>query len=431
MTVADLTRSGRPGTRRVRAVLVVLAVVCGAPAPLAAAPRAVDATVVWVGDAHVFVASRDTSGLEPGARLTFVQGRSVTATGTVLRMIDDQVAMVRLDAGTLARVKHPEKLKILSEPPILRGPPVIRLGFPSAKRINLLFDCADMTIQPPDPAAGYRVVEASGDLRLVRDGVAAPAPWPDTLVVRLFDDVADEEIALEGGQIDVAVFWPGEPSSHLRDGPFWREGAYGTRARGLIVSFGAAADSTAMPPAPGGPEFAALNRQVFRGDLGLPTTPGWAVPATPPDSASAPGRVVVDAALPGQPILQRFFASRAKQPLAAPDTPTVRLSYLDAPVDAPDSIMSALAGEVARAPLAPWLPARARTCLETMGTVRMQNPGEPRPVDPLSFCLSRLDAALLFSIRCPVACAPELRSVVNTIGLQRLADMMHCGDAVP
>src|SRR4029077_8015933 len=60
-------------------------------------------------------------------------------------------------------------------------------------------------------------------------------PAPDTLLVRLYGESADEEIALERGELDVAVFWPGELSTRMREDPRWGGALLGLRAHGVIA----------------------------------------------------------------------------------------------------------------------------------------------------------------------------------------------------
>src|SRR6185436_8262628 len=94
----------------------------------------------------------------------------------------------------------------------------LRVGLPSPRRSNLLFTCDAALAVPRIGSATYArdTLDATGR-RWLR--VPAPSPEsvgtraPDTLSVRAFEDATDEEIALERGELDAAVFWPGELSA--------------------------------------------------------------------------------------------------------------------------------------------------------------------------------------------------------------------------
>ena len=147
----------------------------------------------------------------------------------------------------------------------------LRIGLPTG-RGNLLFACTP----PPstDPPRGYRADSAGRGF--VRNDAGMEA-WPETLAIARFADAADQEIALERGEIDLAVFWPGELSGRMRaDRGRWAI-AMGARSRGVLAAF--------TPPALEGAPFAALNRQLFRDDL---------LPLPGPDSSAtraSPSRI--------------------------------------------------------------------------------------------------------------------------------------------
>jgi hypothetical protein len=195
---------------------------------------------------------------------------------------------------------------------------------------------------------------------------AAPggAPWPDTMLVRLFGDVADEEIALERGELDLAVFWPGEASSRLRSDPRGWDLIRGARSRGVLATVAPAGGVRA--PSADHPALAALNEQMFRGDLAP-----WR--GRPDSLASPPGgvRFEVDPSCAGRLALQRFLDRAAPAPAAA--DPPARLLYYDAPA----------------------------------GTL----PPEARP---------------LFTVRCAIAVEPGLRPYVAALGPGALADLIDC-----
>jgi hypothetical protein len=62
------------------------------------------------------------------------------------------------------------------------------------------------------------------------------APWPDTILVRLFDVAADEEIALERGRSRRRGVLAGEPSPHIRAYTSWKGNPAGSLAGGLLVA---------------------------------------------------------------------------------------------------------------------------------------------------------------------------------------------------
>ena len=298
------------------------------------------------------------------------------ASGAVARVFDGEMAVVTLSSGSLASVKKRERLEVLAERPQLPRLPALRVGYPAASRSNLLFACERVALLPRLPAGAYRT-EARSDRwsRLTRDPrVQLPTPWPDTLVVRFFDDGDDEEIALERGELDVAVFWPGELSRHMREQSRWAEPLYGTRARGLVVAaepWSAKRGNTTRDSITVAPDAATLerfNRDLFRGDLER-----WSDPAAPTRPFGST-RFEVDLACPGWREMQRLLDSSS-----APTTARrARLSYVDAPVATLDSLR-------ARAGVTP-----------------------------------------LFLLRCPVVCTPELRSYVRALGTGALVDALDC-----
>jgi len=97
----------------------------------------------------------------------------------------------------------------------------LRVGVPAQHRWNLLFVC-DAPASPPRFGSAAYVrdsLDTSGErwLRVPQPAVdSAGAMAPDTLVVRAFDEATDEEIAFERGELDAAVFWPGELSARMR-----------------------------------------------------------------------------------------------------------------------------------------------------------------------------------------------------------------------
>jgi hypothetical protein len=201
----------------------------------------------------------------------------------------------------------------------------LRVGLPSPRRGNLLFTCDAPPNLHPVPHIGstsyvsdsldptgrrwLRVAEATAD--------PAGALAPDTLVVHAFGDATDEEIALERGELDVAVFWPGELSARMRADERFRDPQLGVLDKGVLAYERTAADSLAPPRA----DMEVLNREAFGGDL-LP----WS--ELVPDSVDGPlARYTVSPYLPGAEHLERIL----RRIPSAGATRTLTLNYLDVP----------------------------------------------------------------------------------------------------
>jgi hypothetical protein len=247
----------------------------------------------------------------------------------------------------------------------------LRIGLPSPRRGNLLFTCDAPATAPRIGSASYAAdsLDATGRrwLRTPQaDADSAGALAPDTLVVRAFEDATDEEIALERGELDAAVFWPGELSARMRSDPRFRDPEMGLRSRGVLACVAAAGDTLAAPRA----DLEVLNREAFAGDL-LP----WSE-LEPGRAEGSPARYVVDLTVPGAKHLERILA---RLPTAGV-TRTLKLVDLDQPVVAGDA---ALGG---------W-----------------RTPG----VMPV------------FAVRC-VVLAGSRRDAVRAIGAQRLAELAPC-----
>ena len=357
---------------------VALSLSIGLLSSCAAPSRQLKASVVWTRDDRVYIASHDSSALAEGDRLTFLYRGEPVAAGEVARVLDGEIAAARLTSGSLARIAQLERVRVVAEPALPRTTPRLRIGYPSHRRANLLFTCAGDSLAPP-ASAGYRPAPATGDeTRLVRDANAGTrTPWPDTLIVRLYDESADEEIALERGEIDVAVFWPGELSPHMRSSRMWQEPLFGVRSRGLIAATGEGRDSLGARDrmATDRARIADLNRRMFGGDLLSLDTTTAGVPGPEPDPARPGVRYDVDPSLPGRRAIEPFLNRGRPQPEGG--APLVRVMFL---------------------------------------AVSAADPPGP-------------GIARWFAIRCPVVSAPELRQTVRSLGLDRLADMLACGAA--
>jgi len=247
----------------------------------------------------------------------------------------------------------------------------LRIGLPSPRRGNLLFTCDAPVTAPRIGSATYAAdsLDVSGRrwLRTPQtDADSAGALAPDTLVVRAFEDATDQEIALERGDLDVAVFWPGELSARMRSDARFRDPELGLRSRGVLACVAAAGDTLAAPRA----DLEVLNREAFGGDL-LP----WSE-LEPGPAEGSPARYVVDLTVPGAKHLERILA---RIPTAGV-TRTLKLVYLDQPVVAGDAAMGG------------W-----------------RTPG----VMPV------------FAVRC-VVLAGSRRDAVRAIGVQRFAELAPC-----
>jgi hypothetical protein len=353
----------------------MLALVCllGLSEVAAAESSLRGARVVWVRGDRIYVASPDSVALEAGTILTFKDHGKKVAAGEVTDVHDGELIAAKLTSGSLAKVKRLEKLEVASEPPVFRSPPVLRIGYPAPGRKNYLFDCRGQVLGFSLRHSIYQLpvdsmVTTGPTYRLLRENRPSTSPWPDTLLIRLFDDSADEEIALERGDLDVAVFWPGEASAHIREVTGWTRpsGEVGARGRLTATARQTGAADTLRDWEQGALER--LGRELFRGDL-LPA-PGWTAQST----SSARGRFQVDASLPGRDAVEQFL-NRATWPGPPVDTTrVVQLYYKET-----------------------WRPA---------------------PAGPPEEC------SLL--VRCPVISMPKLRTYLNAISIEALDNLFDC-----
>jgi hypothetical protein len=341
--------------------------------------------VLWVRGDHAYVALADTASVEEGDAVDFREREKTVAAGEVAGLYRGEMALVHVTSGSLARARKVYRLRLTFRRPALPALAAFRIGVPSAHRNNLLFPCAYPAPGIP-PGSSYRAPDVGARAwRLVRDvsEIASPASaaWPETLVVSLFDEAADEEIAIERGEVDAAVFWPGELSSRMRDDPRWRGYPSGTRARGVVAMILAGAGDPSAPLDT--TAVSALNEQLFRGDL-APWLRGRES-ATQWNTERRAYRPIldVDEALPGHGWLQTRLDQgpygAGYQPylsgvIAGVSVARARLTYLDVP---PDSV------DLAR-------------------------------------------ATPLFTIRCPVVVGAAHRRRVLAMGPDALADLLQC-----
>jgi hypothetical protein len=196
---------------------------------------------------------------------------------------------------------------------------------------------------------------------------------PDTLLVRTFTDAADQEIALERGEVDVAVFWPGEPSARMRADPRWRGFARGIRAGDVLV----ASPGTAVA-------LRRMNHDLFGDDL-LES----AALASDTSTVERPARWIVSVPNPDRRTLERTLLGRGTRS-AWPTTTGL------------------------------WYRSAAD---------RRRDP-TPRPLQGVSAVIDGPDpdrAVEVFTVRCPVVAARAAQPVVAALGADAFASLMLCG----
>jgi hypothetical protein len=203
----------------VRAVITSAALLVATGPTSSAPPVEVGAIVLAVRESRVYLEVPPAAALQSGLTITLLFGERAIATAVITRVYESEFAVATLSSGSLAGVANLEGLRVTVDrhptPPAL-----LRLGYPSSRRVTTAFACRKARLSPTLEALGYRAVSRSNPHRLVRDtSITTGSPWPDTLLVQFFDESADEEIALERGELDVAVFWPGELSKHMRESP--------------------------------------------------------------------------------------------------------------------------------------------------------------------------------------------------------------------
>lgn len=373
-----------PGVRRLALVLALIPIAV----LIAGAGIRVPAHIVWTQGDRIYLAAPDSVKLEPGTLLTFQDKKKSVATGEVLSVVEQTFIVAKLTSGSFKKIKHPDRLAVVAEPKRPKAPAKLRVGYPSPKRRTLLFACDSLGIDLP--RAGFGAVQSSDHLyQLMRKtDVPDTSSWPDTLIVRFFDDAADEEIALERNEIDAAVFWPGEPSTHIRDKLRWTGEPSGLRQRGIVAALFMAYHPTvdSLSAAVATRQIASrLNDDLFRGDL---APCGTSVADTTSGLRDVPMRFDVDPALLGHDELQKVLDRAWKTNSVAKATDLVRITYLDMPIDS------------------------LKTPLSISGIT-------DKPV--------KISAALcLFRIRCPILCSQSARSAVEAMGPDNIVNLLRC-----
>src|SRR5262245_33953001 len=146
------------------------------------------------------------------------------------------------------------KPEVTPPPAAVTRVPALRVGVPSPGRWNLLFTCEAPVSAPRIGSAAYAADSLDPKARQWRRieqsfSDSAGALAPDTLVVVPFDEATDEEIALERGEVDVAVFWPGELSARIRSDARFRDAERGLRSRGVFAAVALAGDTLGVAQA--------------------------------------------------------------------------------------------------------------------------------------------------------------------------------------
>ena len=225
--------------------IAMVATLCAAGNALAKPVSLPGARVIWQRAGHVYVVLGDSTVVEPADTLLLDAGKKEIAKAAVVDLAEGGLIVGLVHSGSLDRERRLDRLRVRMERRALPSPAVLRFGVPSATRAAVTFGCDAWMLRSPS-SASYRV-ESTGRLsyRMIQDrdrgttdaADAVAVSWPDTILVSLFDDAAEQEIALERGDVDVALFGPGELSSRLRNDPRWRHR--------LFADGGALADSAA------------------------------------------------------------------------------------------------------------------------------------------------------------------------------------------
>jgi hypothetical protein len=314
--------TGRRETPRFGLACVALATVVVLTPSCAASgePR-----VLWARADHVYVALADGDAAAEGDSVRFEERGKWLMSGRVAEVVRGEVAVVSVPPGAFDRLGKMERVRVSFARAKRSRPPSLRVALPAGGRGNLAVPCSSgVPILPVLPAdlRGYVLNDrerSARPLRLRPDPHASPPEgWPDTLIVSFFESATDEEIALERGDVDVAVFWPGELSRRMREDARWKDAPLGPRSRGVVAVIGA----DLVPAGLDSTTARALDDELFRGDL---EWTGFHV-------GTGPGRLDVDGSLPGAATIREWLARRAG-PIGRGGV-TGRVAYADRPRDA-------------------------------------------------------------------------------------------------
>lgn len=390
---------------------------------------------MWARSDRAYVASPDSLAAAEGDSLAFVAHGRTVAVGIVTQVLEGNFAFVRLTSGSLAGVKRLEQLGIRAWRGVLRS---LRVGMPGLSRPNLLFGCTGLSF-------GDLSDQQSFDREKLGDGVyrfVARRPYSsrvtplksDTVLVRLFDDSTDEEIALERGDVDVAVFWPGELSSHIR-GPRWGgsiEPLVPPRTRLRLSRVMAA--FLPDPTAPDAPvqqaevqqAMRSLARETFRGEVYELPLPPYGRDTTRAAALAAPVvamRFEVDRACPGWEVMERFL-NRGTNAQAPATGPRVRVTYLGGSPTLTAAAVRYIRPTDSRAAVL----ARADTLDATAWRLARQMTHSTEAGAWFTVLRDSLGLVSVFDFRCPVVSKRELDPYVRTIA-PALVNMLDCGPA--
>jgi hypothetical protein len=277
------------------------------PEPHSQPPRllaALNAHLIGVRDERAYVLSTGPLTMRFSDKIRFMLGDSVIAVGYVEHVYDRELVVAAVVSGSLTGVS-PERLSMVLERLALPSVPKVRVGVPSSARSSFLFRCDSLSVHTYVSSTYYSLEQVSQRTFLQVRKPDMALGYPDTLFIRLFDESTDEEIALERGDLDVAVFWPGEMSEEIRRQPRWQFVQAGLPIH-LMAMDVQTHDSTIARSMPLFADLATLDRDLFRGDLGLEARQ---------DSSGASGtvRYEVDPDCPGRPIIERNL-NRSKKP---------------------------------------------------------------------------------------------------------------------
>jgi hypothetical protein len=404
-------------------VLVAL-LLAGVPLAAHAASPPNMPRAVWARGASAYVDAGD-SAAAPGDRIVFMSHGKTIAEATVTRVDPGGLALVTLTVGSLAKQRRLDRVRVFIEkhPPF--APTSLTIGCPAPGKRRALLGCAAEPPPANPPPAGYRLRSQNAtSYRLERDP-GPPSRWPDTLTVRWFEDPADEGIAFDRGEIDVALFWPGELLASTREQPRWQGTRLGARLHGVIVAF-AAGSCGPSPPSSRAPSAAdtamiAGLSGYFRGDV-VPWAVAHADSGRPALGRDALPRLVadVDPECEGLVSAARYL-NRTSGAQAAGGC--LRLTYLGAARRAPDSLALAIAGYVRSAAFAPDLKARADS-LERAIRGRAADAAPLTATEAATALRNALGVVQLWTIRCPVVGAPDLRAYLDRLGADAFADLI-------
>lgn len=393
------------------AVAALLGMACATTRPA----HGPEPSLVWVRGDRAYVAAPDSLVLEPGDLLAFVSRGDTVATGTVARIHEDDLAVVRLATGSLGARRF-DRVRVIASPATRRPLPKLSVGLPSPRRRNLLFACNERVTSVSAPGGyDYKALDRSTRQLVRNPGFRLEAWWPDTLIMRTFDEVADEEIALERGELDVAVFWPGELPQRMRASPRWGGHAWGTRSRGVVLARWIEPEDSSA----GRPELSLgpMNHDLFGGDL-APWPGSDRAPVRLSIDVLEPVRFVAEAAWPGRVTIERYLDQNS-----GGDGRRVDLVLADVPTAAPESLALWVTDRLTSSVPASWAHARADTLRAAIR--RASEVGESFTHARVLRGLEDLGVTPLFTIRCPVVCEPALRHRVSRLA-DALANLIDC-----